>query len=342
MADTPEETQQSDDTNGSEATSELASMVAHSPRRPDITGGATAATVAAELEALGADDLAGLDDDTLLRAGTIMLGDGHPDLAARCFSALDSRESVAGLARLGLAWVSWSRGETEACAEGLSAAAQLDSSLRLWPEGVELSEVRARAGAVVVLAAKDDDGEHDIERVTLGRALRDGERTALTEAGERLSALDAPAVAGYRALENDDDGVRVSRDARAGQTLAQTLGDEPRPLEDALSIVAPLAEGLAAAHEQGVIHGLVCADLVTMTDDGPVLRGLGLAGLAPPSPAQVAAGVISPERLAGHAPCPKCDAYGLGALLYRLAGSRRKVGLRNLELCFPASLRTGG
>ena len=28
-------------------------------------------------------------------------------------------------------------------------------------------------------------------------------------------------------------------------------------------------------------------------------------------------------------------ARGLGALLYRLAGSRRKVGLRNLELCFP-------
>jgi KDO2-lipid IV(A) lauroyltransferase len=28
-------------------------------------------------------------------------------------------------------------------------------------------------------------------------------------------------------------------------------------------------------------------------------------------------------------------AHGLGALLYRLAGSRRKVGLRNLELCFP-------
>jgi len=26
---------------------------------------------------------------------------------------------------------------------------------------------------------------------------------------------------------------------------------------------------------------------------------------------------------------------GLGALLYRLASSRRKVGLRNLELCFP-------
>ena len=29
-------------------------------------------------------------------------------------------------------------------------------------------------------------------------------------------------------------------------------------------------------------------------------------------------------------------ARGTGALLYRLAGSRRKVGLRNLELCFPA------
>jgi Kdo2-lipid IVA lauroyltransferase/acyltransferase len=29
-------------------------------------------------------------------------------------------------------------------------------------------------------------------------------------------------------------------------------------------------------------------------------------------------------------------ARGMGTLLYRLAGSRRKVGLRNLELCFPA------
>lgn len=29
-------------------------------------------------------------------------------------------------------------------------------------------------------------------------------------------------------------------------------------------------------------------------------------------------------------------AHGLGAALYRLAGSRRRVGLRNLELCFPA------
>ena len=36
-------------------------------------------------------------------------------------------------------------------------------------------------------------------------------------------------------------------------------------------------------------------------------------------------------------PLPVLAAFarGLGALLYRLAGSRRKVGLRNLELCFP-------
>jgi Kdo2-lipid IVA lauroyltransferase/acyltransferase len=34
-------------------------------------------------------------------------------------------------------------------------------------------------------------------------------------------------------------------------------------------------------------------------------------------------------------PLQAAFARGLGALLYRLAGSRRKVGLRNLELCFP-------
>ena len=53
--------------------------------------------------------------------------------------------------------------------------------------------------------------------------------------------------------------------------------------------------------------------------DLPIRLGLGLLWLLQWLPLPVQAGI----------------AKSLGALLYRLAGSRRKVGLRNLELCFP-------
>jgi KDO2-lipid IV(A) lauroyltransferase len=54
--------------------------------------------------------------------------------------------------------------------------------------------------------------------------------------------------------------------------------------------------------------------------DLPIRFGLGLLWLLHFLPLPVLAAI----------------ARGLGALLYRLASSRRKVGLRNLELCFPA------
>jgi KDO2-lipid IV(A) lauroyltransferase len=54
--------------------------------------------------------------------------------------------------------------------------------------------------------------------------------------------------------------------------------------------------------------------------DLPIRFGLGLLWLMHFLPLPVLAAI----------------ARGLGALLYRLARSRRKVGLRNLELCFPA------
>ncbi|MCA9710193.1 MAG: hypothetical protein KDK70_30415, partial [Myxococcales bacterium] len=97
-------------------------------------------------------------------------------------------------------------------------------------------------------------------------------------------------------------------------------------LPDALTIVGPLAEGLAAAHAAGLVHGSVRAELVTMTDDGPVLRGLGLAGLQAPTLGDAALGTVAPERLVGAAPTAKGDAYGLAALLYRLVTARDPVG----------------
>lgn len=325
MVDTPAEPQDFNDQTDGASGHALASMVAGAPLRPDLPAGPVPG-VASAIEALGDEELAALGDPALLRAGVILLGAEQPELAARCFTALEGRETSAAAARLGMAWVEWARGDANACVEGLRAAAELDPSLRGWPEGTEPTGVRARAGALVVLVAKGDDGEHDVERVSLGRPLLASERATLSAAAEHLTGLEPSAAAGYRGLVLEDEQAMLTRAPLDGEPLAAALGDEPRALPDALAIVAPLAEALAAAHERGVCHGGVRAELVTQTADGPVLRGFGLAGLVPPTCADAAAGVVAPERLAGGPASAQTDAYGLGALLYRLLTGRDPAG----------------
>ncbi|MCH9682427.1 MAG: hypothetical protein K0V04_13400, partial [Deltaproteobacteria bacterium] len=225
---------------------------------------------------------------------------------------------------------------------GLRAAAELDATLAVWPDGSTLRGVRARAGALSVLAVHDDDGEFDVEQITLPRSLTEAERRALTEAGGRISSLSAPAVAGVRSIDVEGRTARIRRDAVPGQPLAATLTDEPRALEQALAIITPLAQGLTAAHEAGVVHGAIRPELVSMAPGGAVLRGLGLAALQCPTLRDAAVGRVAPERLAGAGPTAKSDAYALAALLYRLITGRNPTGavVRPSELELDARLDT--
>jgi len=313
---------------------ELAALVGGVPRRADaahaLAQGRSGLAVGERVEALGADDLAKTDADTLLRAGAVLLAHDRGELAARCFAALEGREGegnegAAGLARLGLAWVSWAKGEAEACADGLRAAAELERSAALLPKGTELRAVRARAGAIAVLSASDSEGEHDVERIILPRPLLAAERRALEAAAERLAKLSHPAVAGYGALALERDGARLRREPVPGKPLSASL-DQARSLDDALAIVEPLCDGMIAAHEQGLTHGAVHPALVTLAPAGAVLRGLGLHTLESPAPGDAAQGLVAPERRGGAAPTPKADAYSLAALLYLLVTGQRPTG----------------
>ncbi|MCX4241155.1 hypothetical protein [Paraliomyxa miuraensis] len=307
---------------------ELASLVDGLPRRADVAHslaqGHDGLRIAEHVRALGVDDLAAIEDDTLLRTGAALLAHGHGEAAARCFTALEGRESSAGLARLGLAWVSWAAGQAEACADGLRAAAQLDPEASLLPEGTTLAGVRARIGALVVLAADDAEGEHDVELLSLPRPWLKAERQALQTAAESLARLSHPAVAGYGALTLGERTATLRRETTPGPSLATKL--DPRSLDDALAIVEPLGEGLRAAHGEGLVHGAIGPALVTLAPAGPVLRGLGMGARLFPSVHEAAQGLVAPERLAGAAPSAKGDAYALAALLYRLLTGRAPVG----------------
>jgi eukaryotic-like serine/threonine-protein kinase len=110
----------------------------------------------------------------------------------------------------------------------------------------------------------------------------------------------------------------------SGQTLAEVLDDGPLPLARVLRICAQIASGLAAAHDEGIVHRDVKPANVMITNNGTAkVVDFGVAavvgdlaeqgGVLFGTPAYVA-----PERLSGGAVVAGTDVYGLGVLLYRM------------------------
>src|SRR4029453_17000442 len=140
---------------------------------------------------------------------------------------------------------------------------------------------------------------------------------------EVLASLNHPNIAQVYGLEGVDGGKALVMELVEGPTLADRIAPGPIPLVDALSIARQIAEGLEAAHEQGVIHRDLKLANIKVRPDGTVkVLDFGLAkGMEPvgiissnlsqsptiPTPAMTQAGVIlgtaaymSPEQARGQ------------------------------------------
>lgn len=144
-----------------------------------------------------------------------------------------------------------------------------------------------------------------------------------------LSALSHPNLLRIRGAVSDADGLVLVLDHAAGGSVAELLARRGAlPAGEVVTLLAPIADALAAAHSAGLVHGDVSAANVLLTGEGwPLLADLGTAALLAeePRPALGTPGYLDPAVVAGRPATPASDVYALAALAaYALTG--RAVG----------------
>ena len=111
-----------------------------------------------------------------------------------------------------------------------------------------------------------------------------------------------------------------------GKTLRELIRETgPLPVERAVSILAQIAEGISAAHEEGVIHrDLKPANILLDENDRVFVTDFGIARSLD-SADQTGTGVLlgtpaylSPEQTWGEKADTRADIYALGLILYEM------------------------
>lgn len=109
-----------------------------------------------------------------------------------------------------------------------------------------------------------------------------------------------------------------------GQTLKQTLEGGALPVADALDIAAGVAEGLAKAHAQGVVHRDIKPGNLIVTEDGVKIVDFGLAKFADalqltqPGSTLGTVAYMAPEQARGEEADERSDVWALGVVLYEM------------------------
>ncbi|MFN8090989.1 MAG: protein kinase [Vicinamibacteria bacterium] len=153
-------------------------------------------------------------------------------------------------------------------------------------------------------------------------------RRFLAEA-RAASALDHPNIATVHAIEETTDGdVFIVMAHYEGQTLAQRIAAGPLPPAVAIDVAIQAGEGLARAHERGIVHRDVKPANLILASGGLVkVLDFGLAKVADLrlTDAGTTLGTpvyMSPEQTRGEAVDHRTDVWSLGVVLYEMLSGR--------------------
>jgi len=158
----------------------------------------------------------------------------------------------------------------------------------------------------------------------------DAKRRLIREA-QNASALDHPHIGTiYEIGETDDGQLFIVMAYYEGQTLQQRIDQGPLKINEFIEWASQAAEGLAMAHQKGIIHRDIKPANVMITQDNRVkILDFGLAKLQGQSQYTQEGATLgtvaymSPEQLRGEKVDHRTDIWSLGVVMYEMVTAQR-------------------
>ena len=217
-------------------------------------------------------------------------------------------------------------------------AARFESGQRLGP--YELDGLLGAGGMGEVYRAVDTRLRRPVAIKVLAAPLaRDPERRRRMEQEARAAGiLNHPNILTVHDVGNYQGSPFIVSELLEGETLRDRLeraacGRQTRGLSpgESLELMVPVAAGLAAAHQRGIVHRDMKPENVFITRDGRIkVLDFGIAKLVEPEDQTETAtgailgtvGYMSPEQLRAEPATPASDVFACGTILYELLTGR--------------------
>ncbi len=139
------------------------------------------------------------------------------------------------------------------------------------------------------------------------------------------SALLHPNVAVVFEINEHDGQVFIAMEFVEGKTLKQIIQEGTLPLRELLDIAIQVCDGLAAAHERGIVHRDIKSENILVTSKGqPKITDFGLSKvrgatkLTKTGSTLGTAAYMSPEQARGEEVDHRSDIFSLGVVLYEM------------------------
>ncbi len=194
-------------------------------------------------------------------------------------------------------------------------------------------------GMGVVYRARDQRLERDVALKVLpaGTLADESARKRFRREAVALSKTNHPNIATVHDFDTQDGMDFLVMEYIPGTTIDEKLAVRSLREKEVIALGTQLAEGLAAAHEQGVVHrDLKPANLRLASDGRLKILDFGLAKLQEPLRATATTASLTatravvgtlpymaPEQLLGDEVDPRTDIYTAGVVLYEMATGRR-------------------
>jgi tetratricopeptide (TPR) repeat protein/TolB-like protein len=158
----------------------------------------------------------------------------------------------------------------------------------------------------------------------------DVNKTRFVHEAMAAAGLDHPGICTVYEIDEAEDQVFIAMALIEGRSLEEKIAEGPLDIGETIDIMVQVADGLAAAHNKGVVHRDIKPGNIMIGDRGRVkimdfglARFSGCTTLTSPGATVGTVPYMSPEQATGRDLDHRTDIWSLGAVTYEMLTGRR-------------------